>query len=128
MVGVVTRVLDVSEEGEVKSSDPAWGVAMEQTYLSTLGGERKSTGRWEVMWHDGAKGIYGREHLVFLGDVQDPDGVVDETTPALARGVVLIARDAGMPDSYWDTDARIFLAKTVLGADEVDRLRKEKQS
>ena len=46
-----------------------------------------------------------------------------ETARTLARGVVSLARDGGMPDTFWDTDSRIALAKTVLGEDEVNRLR-----
>jgi hypothetical protein len=39
----------------------------------------------------------------------------------LARAVCSIAASAGMPDSYWETDSRIELARQVLGAEEVER-------
>lgn len=37
------------------------------------------------------------------------------TPEQLARDVLAMAQDGGMPDSYWATDPRIFRACTVLG-------------
>jgi len=38
-----------------------------------------------------------------------------EKCQKLAKAVISIAEDAGMPDSYFETDSRIKLAKEVLG-------------
>lgn len=38
----------------------------------------------------------------------------------LARAICALAVEGGMPDSYWETDSRIALAREVLGADEVE--------
>lgn len=33
----------------------------------------------------------------------------------LAKAVLSLADSAGMPDSYWQTDSRVALARSVLG-------------
>lgn len=38
-----------------------------------------------------------------------------DTELALARAVLQVADDGGMPDTYWRTDSRVKLARDVLG-------------
>lgn len=44
---------------------------------------------------------------------------------ALARGLLQIADAAGMPDTFWQTDSRVKLARDVLGVPEDGRYSHE---
>lgn len=39
----------------------------------------------------------------------------DDRSVALARGLLQLADLGGMPDTYWQTDSRVRLAREVLG-------------
>lgn len=52
----------------------------------------------------------GRE---FAAEREEP--VSDVGTEALARGLLQIADLGGMPDTFWQTDSRVELARAVLG-------------
>lgn len=44
-----------------------------------------------------------------------------ERSKDLARAILSLADTAGMPDSYWQTDSRVALAREVLGVGDDER-------
>lgn len=46
----------------------------------------------------------------------------------LARCICSIAQTAGMPDTYWETDRRMALAKKILGEKEFNRWKTGKRT
>ena len=46
---------------------------------------------------------------------------LEDRSAALARGLLQIADAAGMPDTFWQTDSRVRLAREVLDVPEDGR-------
>ena len=63
--------------------------------------------------------VDGNVHVTPIFELP-PSRDATEGERQLARAICSVAQSGGMPDSFWETDSRIAIARSVLGKEEVD--------